>query len=227
MPTYFGAFIFGLPVWLVLFIHRKDLRHKMIYMSILVMSIALADIFLIPTYWKPVTLGNLFGLSIDIFTLLFGFLTGGISAVLYEEIIKQTGIRSNNKHHPLKFLICLGPLVLIGLEAFTALNFMYSVLISTAIMILIILFIRPDLLFDVILSGIFFATIYTLLLSLYIYIFPEVLNTWNFADFPQKIIFNVPHYEIIWAFTTGAFLGPFYEFSHDLVLKPYPPQKRK
>lgn len=226
MPTYLGALIFGLPVWLILFLHRKDLRHKMIYMSLLVMAVAPVDIFFIPSYWHPTTLGRLFGLPIDVFTLLFGFVMGGISAVLYEEFIRRTAIRNRKRHHPLKILICLGPLLLIGLEMFTTLNFMYSVIIATAVMILIILFIRHDLLFDTLFSGLFFASVYTLLLSLYIFIFPEVLKAWNLVDFPQVVLFNVPHYEIIWAFASGAFLGPFYEFSHELVLRKYPNRKR-
>lgn len=219
MPTYFGALLFGLPVWLLLFYYRPDLRHKMLIMSILVALIAPVDTFFIPEYWSPVILGRLFSLHIDIFTILFGFFMGGISAVLYEETMGKTYVRNRREHHPWKFLIALGPVTLFLFEAFSSFNFMISVLIATIMMVVLIVLIRPDLIFDALLSGLFFAVVYSVLLSLYIFMFPDVLRAWNFERFPQALVFNLPHYEIIWAFVSGAFLGPLYEFSHDFILR--------
>lgn len=219
IPTYFGSLIFGLPIWLFLFLHRSDLRHKMLIMSILIAFVAPVDTFFIPEYWYPLTINNLFGLPIDVFTILFGFILGGISSVLYEEFMGKSYMKHRGKPHHLKILVALGPLILFLLKLFTPFNFMLDVLIATGFMIVIMLFIRHDLFTDVILSGLFFAVVYSSLLSFYILIFPEILSAWNFNKFPQIILFNVPIYEIIWAFLSGAFLGPFYEFSHDFILR--------
>lgn len=194
----------------------------MLYMSFLITIIAPFDTLFIPDYWHPVTFGNVLGLPIDIFTLLFGFVLGGIGAVLYEEAMKQTFVRLKKRHHPLRRLIVLGPITLFLLKVFTDWNFMVSVLIASAVMVAIIIVVRRDLFLDTVLSGFFLAVIYSSLLSLYIFLFPDVLTAWNFEKFPQVLIGNIPHYEIVWAFVTGAFLGPLYEFSHDLLLRKLP-----
>lgn len=134
--------------------------------------------------------------------------------------MKKTYVRSR-KHHPLKFLVVLGPIVLFFLKSFTNLNFMTDILIATSTMIIVTLLIRHDLLIDILLSGLLFAAVYTILLSIYIYLFPELLNVWNFEVFPQSLFVNVPLFEIIWAFLSAMFLGSFYEFSHELLLKTY------
>lgn len=190
-------------------------------MSILIAIVAPVDTFFIPEYWHPVLLGSLLGLPIDIFTILFGFCLGGISSVLYEELFKKTYRKFRKRHHDLKFLLISGPIILLLLKKFTELNFMIDVLIATAIMLAIITITRHDLIIDVLLSGIFFAIFYSIFLSIYIFLFPDILEAWNFEKFPQVLIFNIPHYEIVWAFLSGAFLGPLYEFSHNLLVKNY------
>lgn len=218
MPTYLGALFFGLPVWIFLFWKRKDLHHKMILMSFAVALISPVDTFFIPTYWHPTTYGNLFHLPIDIFTILFGFTLGGIASVIYEELFGKRMRKGHVVSHSSMFVIVAGCLSVFILGKFTQLNFMYEVLIGIGIMVSIIALNRKDLLTDIFLSGFFFALVYTVLLSIYIFIFPAVLSAWNLTDFPQHIIVNVPHFEIIWAFFTGAFLGPFYEYSHNLLV---------
>ncbi len=222
MPTYFGAVILGIPLLLFLFYSRPDLRHKMIYMGILITFVAPLDTFFIPTYWHPKILMSLFGLPIDIFTLLFGFELGSIASVLYEEWSKRTFVSDKKKRHPLKYIVLLGPISLFILKEFTQLNFMYDVLISTIIAIATIILVRPDLLYDVIYSGILFSVIYGSLLSLYLFLFPNVILAWNLYSFPQHFILNIPVYEILWGFVSGAFIGPLYEFTHDDVLRQLP-----
>lgn len=222
MSTYLGALIFGIPLWILLYYHRKDLRHKMLYMSLLVTIVSPFDTLFIPEYWHPVTFGNLLGLPVDIFTLLFGFVLGGIAAVLYEELMKRSYMRARKQQHPLRRLIVLGPLTLLLLKQFTLFNFMVSVLIASTVMVVVIIAVRRDLFLDTFFSGLFFALVYSSLLSIYIYIFPEVLTAWNLEKFPQTLVGNIPHYEIAWAFVTGAFLGPLYEFSHDFILRKLP-----
>lgn len=218
MPTYLGAIFLGFLPWIILFYHRRDLRHKMLLMGAIFSIGAFTDPFFIPEYWNPTLFFGLFGLRVDILALLFGFEFGGIAAVLYEEILKRTYARSKKKH-PLKFLILLGPIALVLLKILFPFNFMVDTLIATSIMILVMLCIRKDLFIDAILSGLLMAIVYSALFALYVFLFPDIIHTWNFRTFPQVLIFSIPHYEIVWAFITGAFIGPLYEFSHDYILR--------
>ena len=93
--------IFGL-VWLILYLHRKDLRYEMLFSSLLLLPFGLTQPLFVPDYWQPDVLYKFFGLF-DIESLLWCFFTGGIAAVLYEEIFKIRLVPGKNdkksRHH--------------------------------------------------------------------------------------------------------------------------------
>ena len=217
LPTYLGASIVELPIWALLFYLRSDLRHKMIYMGFLTALVGFTDPLFIPQYYNPVYFDKTVFLRVDFFVILFSFLFGGIASVIYEEVMRRKAWKSS-KHPLLKYLIFIGPILFLFLHRLTDLNTIYVLLIATLSMLTVVLLSRKDLLFDALLSGLFMGTLYAVLLGLYIFVFPDQLKIWNFNSFPQILVINVPHFEIIWGFMTGAFLGPFYEFSHNLIV---------
>lgn len=217
LPTYLGASIVELPIWALLFYLRSDLRHKMIYMGFLTALVGFTDPLFIPQYYNPVYFDKTVFLRVDFFVILFSFLFGGIASVIYEEVMRRKA-RKSSKHPLLKYLIFIGPILFLFLHRLTDLNTIYVLLIATLSMLTVVLLSRKDLLFDALLSGLFMGTLYAVLLGLYIFVFPDQLKIWNFNSFPQILVINVPHFEIIWGFMTGAFLGPFYEFSHNLIV---------
>ncbi len=196
-------------------------------MSFLVSVLAVTDLFFIPEYWNPVTMFPIIGGKVDALAFVFCFEIGGIAAVLYEEFMGERCIReAKNRHHPLKILLLLSPLSLILLRIFTTLNFMTDTLIALIIGVLIILFVRGDLVKDLLLGGLFLTLIYGIFLSLYLMIFPYVIHVWNFKDYPQFFVGNVPHVEILWALLSGAFLSPLYEFANDFDVRKIPSKGR-
>ena len=92
-----GSLLF-LPIWLILFHKRKDLRKKMLVMSFLLGFVGpITEPFFIKDYWKPFTVTNT---SVGIEDYIFVFLFSGIACVLYEEIFgKRISSRKNRNHH--------------------------------------------------------------------------------------------------------------------------------
>jgi len=223
MPTYLAAVIIVLPVWVFLYWRRKDLRRKMLIMSLLTSLLAVTDLFFIPEYWRPVVLWPVLGGKVDLLAFLFCFEFGGIGAVFYEEIMGERAIREpKNRHHPLKLLGIVSPLMLIILRLFTSWNFMTDTLVSLAVGVLILVVVRGDLAKDVLIGGLLLVSLYGVMIGLYLVAFPFVVNVWNFQSYPQIMVGNIPHAELFWAFLTGAYLGPIYEFVNDLDVRKLP-----
>ena len=90
--------LFFLAVWIILFIYRRDLRRKMLVMSLVVAPMGpLSEIFYLRDYWQP----QLFnGWLIGIEDLLFGFAIGGIAAVIYEELFGKKYMKRHLSAHP-------------------------------------------------------------------------------------------------------------------------------
>ena len=97
-----GTIIF-LIIWLILYLHRKDLRKEMIVMSMLVAILGMFSEYLWWTHdwWRPQTIT---GTTIGIEDLLLGFTNGGIAAVLYEELFKKRMYKYKSRNHNLRVL---------------------------------------------------------------------------------------------------------------------------
>lgn len=77
--------LFLLTIWLLIFISQKKLRKEMLVASILITPAAFSEVFFVPGYWLPDTIGSP-KLSIEDF--IFTFAVGGIIAVIYELFMK-------------------------------------------------------------------------------------------------------------------------------------------
>lgn len=98
IPTAYltGDIIFFI-IWGVLFFLRKDLRKKMLTMSLLIAPLGpLSEFFYLRDYWRPQLL---FGFRIGVEDLLFAFTIGGISGVIYEELFGKKYIKRHLPAH--------------------------------------------------------------------------------------------------------------------------------
>lgn len=77
--------LFLLAVWLLIFIFQKKLRREVLIASLLVTPFALSEVFFVPGYWLPDTIG---GPKLSIEDFVFSFAVGGIVAVAYELFMK-------------------------------------------------------------------------------------------------------------------------------------------
>jgi hypothetical protein len=201
-----------LAVWVIIFWLSKNLRREMLTASIIILPAALSEVFFVPGYWLPDTIGSP-KLSIEDF--IFTFAIGGIIAICYELVL---GIK-HFKH--LRLCNCYkgeGSLLLIGIFIIFAayflvkINFMYAVYIGIIIDILLISIKRSDLIKKIIFSSLIFGIFYFVFFAIFSRFIPGFLFHWNFSALSGIILMGVPLEEIIWAFLTGALIGPIYEY---------------
>jgi len=205
-------------IWIILFLWRKDIRKEMLIIS-LIFGLAgpLSAYVYIQDWWKPLTITKT---PIGIEDFLFGFVIGGIAAIIYSLLfnkkIKTTKVKKiKTQKRNINFLILLVLLASIFLLSFFVLklNSLISTILAFIIPTLIIYIKRKDLVKDSLLSGIL-----TLAISIIIYyilnlIMPGFFDEfWLFQNIGRVMILGIPLEEHVWFFLAGAFIGPLYEY---------------
>ncbi len=215
--------IFGL-VWLMLYVHRKDLRYEMLFSSLLLTPFGLTQPLFVPDYWHPTVLYKFFGLF-DIESLLWCFFTGGIVAVLYEEIFKvRLGAIENNKksqHYAYRiyFFMLFSAATLIAARYFTDWSILRTSFIFMIIVFIYSVFSRPDLFRKSIMSGFIFTIFYISSLILVSLLFPGFVNQWNIEGSIGIKLFSIVIEEYIYAFLFGLVWSIIYEEIKNIKLK--------
>lgn len=206
-------------VWLALFLLRRDLRTKMIIMSILIAPLApIAEIFYLRDYWRPEFFN---GWKIGIEDPLFGFLFGGISCVMYEEVFGKYFAKRHARGHPIWtiFLVLFGILWMVVTNIVLGFNSMYASIVGFAIISACMLYFRHDLLRDALLSSVLLSLLFFILYKIYLFFFPTIFQSWwMFENMSGIFISGIPLEELVWAFSWGLFAGPAYEFTLGLRL---------
>lgn len=206
--------LFLLLIWLLIFIFQKKLRKEMLIASLLVTPAALSEVFFVPGYWIPDTIGNP-KLSIEDF--IFTFAVGGIIVVIYELFM-----RGKAKHQRLcncfngelfpGLILGIGVITIFLAYAIFRINFMYAVYIGIVVNVVLMVVTRPDLIKKILYSGLLFGLFYFLFFSAFAFFIPDFIMHWNLNNLSGLILLSVPLEEIIWAFGVGALLGPIYEY---------------
>ena len=219
--AYSVAIFMMVMVWLFLFLRRKDLRHEMLVMSVLSwVWIGVAYLMFSPyiadTVWVPDTVFRIYkGVCLE--DAIYTFFFGGIAAVLYEEVLGKKHFkkfRKENKFmHYALFPIILFLTTLVGIYVFN-INFFHTTYIGFLLSALLIFFIRKDLFWHAILSGIFLGILYFVVIAfIFIPLFPGIIQRWyHLSSLSNMLVWGVPFEEILWAFFYGLFIGPCYEF---------------
>lgn len=211
--AYLTGTIISLIIWLILYLHRKDLRKEMIIMSILVAILGLfSEYFLWWTrdWWRPQTIT---GTVIGIVDLLLGFTNGGIAAVLYEELFKKRMYKYKSRNHNLgvSSLIILSYLIFIIIFYILKLNSFIATTAVQLIMGVILILLRKDLIYDALMTG-FCLTITSIPIYLLLeYLSPNFIeNTWVWANLSGITFMKIPIEDLIFYFLTGFVIAPFY-----------------
>ncbi len=226
MLNYNYAYLFGnificLPVWLILFVKRKDLRKEMFFMSILGLFLApLSEFFYFQDYWQPEFIQNsglsIYNIKIYIEDLLFGFFVAGIASIVYEEFFsKKLFIKNKKNNNNVFLLVPFAILIILLINFFFNLKFnsIYASIFAFLLIALIIFIFRKDLLLNGLLSGLIMGIImYSGYILLTIF-FPEIfIRWWNFSNISGITLNKIPIEEIFWAFSWGLMAGPLWEF---------------
>ena len=212
--------IFFLLVWIILFICRRDLRRKILIMSLVVAPMGpLSQLFYLRDYWQP----QLFnGWLIGIEDLLFGFAIGGIAAVIYEELFGKKYMKRHLSAHP-KWMfgvalfgvawMYVGSMVL-------SFNSIYVSIFGFLIIGASILFTRHDLLKDAFFSGLLVGALMLVFYLVFAYLFDGVIQKWwMLKNISGILILGAPLEELMWGFGWGFVAGPAYEFINGLRFK--------
>jgi len=215
---YFYAFwsaIF-LVIWAILFWFRKDIRKEMIIISpifgifgLITQTTHLTD------WWQPKRITNT---PIGFEDFFIGFAIGGIAAVIYEFIFRKETVESKiDKKSSYYFLGFFGFLFL-SFFYILSLSSGYSVLFTYVISLGILLYQRPHLFYDSIISGIFLLVIGISIYWILMLLYPTYIQRfWHLPDvWYAQLVLGIPLGEYIWYFLTGAFIGPLYEYIEGL-----------
>lgn len=186
--------LFLLSIWFLIFIWQKKLRKEMLIASLIVTPAALSEVFFVPGYWLPDTIGNP-KLSIEDF--IFSFAVGGIIAVIYEVFMK-----GKVKHQRLcncyngevfhGLILGVGVIAIFLTYAIFKINFMYAVYVGIVVDVLLIVVTRPDLLKKVLYSSLLFGLLYFFFFLMLSSLAPDFIKHWNLSNLSGIIILSVP-----------------------------------
>lgn len=209
--AYLIANLTGWVIWFFFFVERPDLRKEMIIMGILTTPMSFIDLYIVPEYWIPQTVFDFPG---GIEGIMFFFQAGGVSAVSYEFIKKKSLVRIGKYHRPVVSILIMSLLfpllVLFGLR--TGINPILVLIALGAVVLLILINARKDLLESAMIGGITFGSIYFASLFIWFLMFPSARDWFTLVGIPKVFVLGVPLYEIILGFITGAYWGNLYEF---------------
>jgi len=220
MPPYKYAYILGtllicFPIWLTLVLHRKDLRKEILLTSLVGGFFGpISQLIYTKDYWKPELFSNQ---TIGIEDFLFGFFIAGIAASIYEGVYGKRFAKRTQRdtnwfvNFAMLVTVVFGTFLILTLS--TNVNSIYASMVSFLVGTSIIFFKRRDLAKDMLFSGLFLAIFglisYTILLAVY----PDLITKWWFMNNISGVfVLGIPIEEIMWGFTGGMFIGPFYEF---------------
>ena len=211
-------------VWLMLFLHRKDVRREMLLVSAL---FGIVGLFVEPIYikdwWHPMTLTST---KVGIEDFLFGSLIGGAGAVMYEEIFKKKlyprslKIVDYKSHFYALISAVILSVIFFGGFMILKINSFYSSVFGFFIATMIIWYFRKDLIIDSLASGILVLLLGFLWFWLPHFLTPGwVKNYWYLQNLSGILILGAPLEDLIWGFFAGLYIGPLYEFWKGAKLK--------
>ncbi len=224
--TYLIGSLLSLIAWIILYLNRKDLRKQILFMSILVaiQGLILETFLWTNDWWRPATITNT---RTGVEDLIFAFSMGGIGASIYEEFFKKkVKPKKENKLPDNSFrIIFLVILLFSGTFPYFVLKYSSFItwLFGSILGTLVILYYRKELLYDSIFTGIIFTLMAFVAYPILNYLEPGfIYSWWQFQNISGIIYLGVPLEDIVWFFTAGALIGPFYEFwfglQHDNIL---------
>lgn len=186
----------------------------MLWASILGMPFGLIDFFLIPAYWHPEVVFDLgikngFGLE----SFMFFSLIAGIASVIEEFIEKKKLIKiAEGKHHHF-MILAFAIIFFIALGLTFSNHIIYNFIITLFIGSVALIFLRRDLLKDIILGGFIFAVFYLIIFVIINLLFPDFITTfYNLSDTWNILFVGVPIEEILAAFAGGMFWSALYKY---------------
>lgn len=208
-----GTLVF-LVIWTALFLYRKDLRKEMLFMSSLIgiLSVITAYWWWTVDWWLPPTLT---GTRVGIEDFLSGFTSGGIMAVIYEEVFKKRYYKRELHHHYPGIFTILLLLAFTTSFLFWGVSFtsFFASTIAMAITAVMIFHYRRDLFYNGVFSGILMVVVSLPVYYVIIFLSPSWIEVTYYKETLSNIrITGIPIEELIFWFMAGLVFGPLYEY---------------
>jgi hypothetical protein len=210
MPPYLSLAMLMSCIWIILFIYQRQMRARMLAMSIVVIPFAFFDYFSQPAYWQPETMLDI---PVGIEGVLFGFSFGGVAAVIFNaKDAKHSGYYKTS--FSFRNMLSLLPVMLIsiGIWAMFGVNMMITLPVGLLAGWVIIIYFRHDLARRLLLSSLYFGILYSLVLSFWLVLFPAAQQWWNLSVYGGIAVNEVPLGEVLFGFLFGGFWNAGYEF---------------
>lgn len=204
---------------LIVFIIRKDLHREMIVAGLLALPVLLIKPLISSNFLDVATHnGGVFFFLLE--RALIGFFFGSLSSAIYELVFSK---RISPAKHPLRPKMLS---LLIGVLAFGityllfGVSFINSLILALAIDLILILFIRKDLVWDMIFSGTAMGILYLIIFVLTFRSFPgDISNLWFSGVTTGINLFSVPVEELFAVVLFGSLWGPIYVAIKDIKEK--------
>lgn len=215
--AYLVAAILFVIVWTILFVHRKDLRKEMLIMSLIAAPLGLFDLFAVPLWWSPETLGNI---PVGIEGIIYSFCIGGMAAVLYAEISHKR-LQHIHKYHKSAALIVFATTAAIFLPLAIERVANPAILVYIALLsgIGVTLYFRKDLVRGALIGAFSYGVLYFAIIKVWFSLYPGAADWFLFQGLPQVHLCGVPLWELLFGMIFAAYWGNIYEllFGYRLI----------
>jgi len=195
---------------LVVFVWRKDLRHKMLFSGLLTLPILFIKP-IIATDFSDVARADggvwLFVLNRAIISFSFGVLASALYEIFFHKHITPI----HHPHRPRLLYLLAGPILFFLLYYLLPLPVVTALIISLLIDIIMLAVIRFDLIWDVIFSGTIMGVLYLIIFTVAFGSLPGDLNNlWFSNQLSGANVFSLPIEELACVALFGALFGPLY-----------------
>lgn len=215
---FIGSLILGLT-WLACWWWRKDLRPEIMFGSLLGLPFGISEFFYVPEYWSPPTLFGLVDkVGFGIESLLFCFFATGIATVVYEIFFNSKLKKMKNDTSTKGLILTFLPLaisigIILGGELLYPADSIYTLFVAGVITASVIGSLRPDLIKQILVSGLFFCVVYGVLFTLFDHLFPDyIANIYSNHNLWGWYLFDIPAEEYAFAAALGMSWSTLYEY---------------
>jgi len=221
--AYLELSLIFLAIWIVFFLWRKDLRKEILFVSIVLAPMGPLNeiLFYFNDYWRPEVFSySYFGIE----DLIYAFSIGGIGATIYYIFFGKKYSSPKFKTYP--FYLSLFFMVGLPLELFAnkviGWNSIYVTCAFLALISVVMLILRKDLLWSALISAILFTILFGIIYIVWLYLYPNIFNDWWMTGNISGVsLLRVPIEEFLWSFCWGFASGMFFKFIRGVKAENY------
>lgn len=204
--------------WAIAYIAFPAHRRVMIWASLFTMPFGLTEPLFVPEYWSPPSLFDLaLRTGFDIESLIFTFAIGGIGAVLYNLLMRQTpepaGTEErHHRHHRFHLWAFAAPFLIFPILYALPWNPIYPSILAMVIGAIATAFCRFDLFKKMWVGGLLFLAYYVVFLLGLEWTAPGYIDrVWNLEALSGFSLGSLPIEELLFAIAFGAYWSSVYE----------------